>query len=67
MPTVTKKPAARRRAPAKKPVVAAPRPRLTPPPGPLAADVMKNYPPPAPAADFDAEGVERIVALRASR
>jgi hypothetical protein len=65
MPTVAKKTAGRRRAPAKKPVAAAPRPRLTPPPGPSAAEFFANLPP--PAKNFDAESVERIVACRADR
>lgn len=41
------------------------RPRLTPPPGLSATEFLKRLP--LPAKDFDAEGVERIVALRASR
>lgn len=65
MPTVAKKPAVRRRAGSAKKPAAAPRARLTPPPGLSAAEFLKRLPP--PAKDFDAEGVERIVALRASR
>lgn len=65
MPTAAKKPAARCSAGSAKKPAAAPRPRLTPPPGPSAADFLASLPP--PAKNFDAEGVERIVALRASR
>jgi hypothetical protein len=38
---------------------------LVPPPGSSARKVMANYP--APLKAFDADGVERIVALRSDR
>jgi hypothetical protein len=61
-----KKPARRLAAPAVKKSSPAPvRPRLIPPPGLSAAEFLERLPP--PAKNFDAEGVERIVALRASR
>jgi hypothetical protein len=44
---------------------AAPRPRLTPPPGLSAAEALRRLPP--PAKGFDAEAVEGIVDLRTAR
>lgn len=41
------------------------RPCLTPPPGLSAAEALRRLPP--PAKKFDAEAVERIVALRCAR
>jgi hypothetical protein len=62
---LAKKPArvVRKAAPIAK--IPAPRARLTPPPGLPAAEVLKRLPPPCP--DFDAEGVERIIACRSDR
>jgi hypothetical protein len=54
----TGKPALARRA-------AAPRARLTPPPGIKAAKIADLLPP--PSADFDAEAVERVIACRSDR
>jgi|GEM_PF-5292973 hypothetical protein len=59
------KPAAKTKKPARKAAAAksdAPRPRLTPPPGPSAAEFFANLPP--PSKNFDAEAVERCVARR---
>lgn len=39
--------------------------RLVPPPGRPAREVMADYP--APSPNFDAEGVERIIACRSER
>lgn len=61
--TKTARKAAVRRSVTKK--SPAPLARLPLPPGPSAAEFFANLPP--PAKNFDAEGVERIVALRASR
>lgn len=66
MPTVAQKPA--NKSPASRPAVKnppAPAARLVPPPGSSARKVMANYP--APFKAFDADGVERIVALRSDR
>ncbi|HEY9247842.1 MAG TPA: hypothetical protein VIO38_01875 [Rariglobus sp.] len=60
----TKKPARKLAAP-RASKAAAPRARLTPPPGPTAREVMANYPDPSP--DFDADFVTKVVAARSHR
>ncbi len=66
MPTVAAKKKAARKV-ARRPVAKAIKPgaRLTPPPAMSAREVMADYPEPSP--DFDAKGVERIIACRAER
>ncbi len=64
MPTVAaKKKPARKATRARR--SAAPRARLTPPPGLKASEIADRLPP--PSADFDAEAVERVIACRSDR